>query len=159
MFQISATENLFVTAFPFEIIKFGAVLDFNVTIDLVASQVFFWKKKIEIVLFTFDFSCYMCYSFILFILNVTEFWSFLHLFCYLKGRIVFITIKFEKPITFSNQGLNIHGLVLSAISFLQSFWCYACSSNKVLTFAKNNSKTKLADKLFWDRHSLPIRSF
>lgn len=46
MFQISATENLFVTAFPFEIIKFGAVLDFNVTIDLVASQVFFWKKKL-----------------------------------------------------------------------------------------------------------------
>lgn len=41
MFRISATENLFVTAFPFEIIKFGAVLDFNVTIDLVASQVFF----------------------------------------------------------------------------------------------------------------------
>lgn len=158
MFQISAMENLFVRAFPFEITKFGAVLDFNVTIDLIASQVFFWKKKL-IVLFTFDFSCYMCYSFILFILNVTEFWSFFHLFCYLKGRIVFITIKFEKPIMFSHQGLNIHGLVLSAISFLQSFWYYACSSNKVLTFAKNNSKTKLADKLFWDRYSLPIGHF
>ena len=39
----------------------------------------------------------------------------------------------------------MHGLAFSDISFLESLWFGACSSNSVCAPAKNKSKAKLAE--------------